>query len=277
MRPNLSLVLMWKPSHYSCPYWKKIYIQFKVDVTINVPRSAMASGSISFQGLGTVFSGPDARVILLAYVHRHKYGRADACSTQYQFCFYSSKTHKFLKISIMLTSMVFTGALLVASSLPSAMAATCYAMGVRSTNSAGFGLGGTTYSGGQGLVLYNENDEEIGSYDPGQFGSGVCSDFIAVPTDNLPLVFEWGASCEFQNFGYVEREIVSSFPVYFETNVLFTSASATALMATKPILKERNLKTEMTSMVWESRLAPSARSASNVSLDIDCRFSRASS
>ena len=108
----------------------------------------------------------------------------------------------------MLTSMVFTGALLVASSLPSAMAATCYAVGVRSTNSAGFGLGGTTYSGGEGLVLYNENDEEIGSYDPGRFGSGVCSDFIAVPTDNLPLVFEWGASCEFQDFRHVEENAI---------------------------------------------------------------------
>lgn len=54
MRPNVSLVLMWKPSHYNYPYWKKIYIHFKVDVTINVPRSAMASRSISFQGLGTV-------------------------------------------------------------------------------------------------------------------------------------------------------------------------------------------------------------------------------
>lgn len=98
--------------------------------------------------------------------------------------------------------IAMTAALLAASIIPTAMAEKCYAIGVRTTNSAGFGLGGTTYTGGEALVLYNEAGDQIGNYDPGNFGSGICSDFISVPTDKLDLVFEWGATCETNKWRY---------------------------------------------------------------------------
>lgn len=82
-----------------------------------------------------------------------------------------------------------------ASAIHSARADSCYAVGFDNTNSEGWGPGGTVYAGSQGITLYNSKDEEIGSYDLCNTCSGVCSDFITVPTSNLSQVFEWGASC----------------------------------------------------------------------------------
>ncbi|KAJ5988475.1 hypothetical protein N7481_003685 [Penicillium waksmanii] len=85
--------------------------------------------------------------------------------------------------------------LLAASGIHSAKADSCYAVGHLDTNSEGWGLGGTTYAGSQGLDLYNSKDELIGSYDLCDTCSGVCSDLLHVPTSNLSEVFSWGATC----------------------------------------------------------------------------------
>ncbi|KAJ5103016.1 hypothetical protein N7532_003545 [Penicillium argentinense] len=100
----------------------------------------------------------------------------------------------------MYTYSKLSALLLAAINIPSARADSCYAVGSLNTNSEGFGPGGTTYAGGQSLTLYNSNDEMIGSYDLCDTCSGVCSDFISVPTGNLSQVFEWGASCGNGNF-----------------------------------------------------------------------------
>lgn len=95
-----------------------------------------------------------------------------------------------------------TALIFAATSITSVQADSCYAVGSLNTNSEGWGLGGTTYAGSQGISLYNSDDELIGTYDLCDTCSGVCSDFISVPTSNLSQVFEWGASCGSGNFEY---------------------------------------------------------------------------
>lgn len=97
----------------------------------------------------------------------------------------------------------FSTLLVAAFNIRPALGDSCYAVGYNNMNSEGFGPGGTTYAGSQGITLYNSNDEEIGSYDLCNMCSGVCSDFISVPTDKLSQVFEWGASCGDSGFRYV--------------------------------------------------------------------------
>ncbi|KAJ5089113.1 hypothetical protein N7532_007797 [Penicillium argentinense] len=101
----------------------------------------------------------------------------------------------------MLKTNTLAAALLIAGTLPAAMADKCYALGYWGMNSAGFGPGGTTYAGSEGLVLYNSADEESGRYEKCEhWCSGVCADFIEVPTDKLPAVFQWGATCRGSGF-----------------------------------------------------------------------------
>ncbi|KAJ5182543.1 hypothetical protein N7492_000159 [Penicillium capsulatum] len=89
---------------------------------------------------------------------------------------------------------------LTAANLPLIHAKQCYALGYWGINSEGAGPGGTQYVGSQKITLHDDTDKEIGSYDMCQKCSGVCGDFIAIPTNNLPAVFEWGASCGSDGF-----------------------------------------------------------------------------
>lgn len=91
-------------------------------------------------------------------------------------------------------------AVLTAMNIPLIHAKQCYALGYWGINSEGAGPGGTQYVGSQKITLHDDQDEEIGRYDMCDKCSGVCGDFIAIPSDKLPAVFEWGASCGSNGF-----------------------------------------------------------------------------
>ncbi|KAJ5098027.1 hypothetical protein N7532_005028 [Penicillium argentinense] len=94
----------------------------------------------------------------------------------------------------MITYGVLPAMLLAAANIPSAMAAKCSAVGTWSTNSAGFGIGGTTYTGSDSITLYDPDGNNIGSYEGDK---SACSDLITWESNGyLKDTFSWGASCD---------------------------------------------------------------------------------
>ena len=78
--------------------------------------------------------------------------------------------------------------------IPTIMAGKCSAVGYITTNSAGFGSQGTTYTSGGGIKVYDANNKQVGDYEVCDKCKPVCSDFISIKS-SLPDTFEWGASC----------------------------------------------------------------------------------
>lgn len=87
--------------------------------------------------------------------------------------------------------------LLAATSIPSATAAQCSAVGYWSTNSAGAGDGGTTVSSGKGVTLLDPDGNDIGAYD-GDYSP--CADLLTWSSDYLDDTFSWGANCDTGGF-----------------------------------------------------------------------------
>lgn len=87
--------------------------------------------------------------------------------------------------------------LLVASSLPSAMAGKCSAVGWISNNHIWGGPDGSPSAATSGVRLYDPDGNDIGDYD-GDDPS--CSDLLTWSSAYLDDTFSWGATCNMNGF-----------------------------------------------------------------------------
>lgn len=95
--------------------------------------------------------------------------------------------------------LLFAAFLMVCALFQKTKATNCQAIGERSDNSIGFGLGGTTYVVNGGIRLYKDGNLV------GEVKDHECTDYFAL-TSQLPLVFGWAAGCGINNFEYVKKQ-----------------------------------------------------------------------
>lgn len=89
--------------------------------------------------------------------------------------------------------------LFVASCLPTAMAATCSAVGWMRDNSV-IVTGPLTAT--DGVKLYNADGDQIGEMDCSDDCPGACTEFGWVDGDGLQARFGWAASCDINKSTY---------------------------------------------------------------------------
>lgn len=90
-------------------------------------------------------------------------------------------------------------ALIVIPCLPTAMAATCSAVGWMRDNSV-IVEGPLTAS--NGVILFNMDGDQVGEMNCDNNCPGACTDFAWVDGDGLKNRFAWAASCNVNTFLY---------------------------------------------------------------------------
>lgn len=99
------------------------------------------------------------------------------------------------------STSLLSAAVLALSSLPSAMAASCSAVGYYGDNSIWNPDGGPTVTGNQDAKVY-KNGDFIYEYQPCDTCSSMCSDYIGLDAhhEQLDQTFGWAASCNNRRF-----------------------------------------------------------------------------
>lgn len=162
----------------------------------------------------------------------------------------------------MFTTGLLTAMLATALSLPLTLADSCSAVGALTTNSAGFGEGGTTYTSGNSITLY-KGSTVIGGYTVCDTCSPVCSDQIAIDS-SLPLVFLWGASCGVNTFSLVSSRSLGRYVQIADSLPTVNAMARMDPRLTSMVINHRVLTTSMDSARARRR---SARSNSPARMD----------
>lgn len=95
-------------------------------------------------------------------------------------------------------------ALFMASCLPTAMSATCSAVGWLKDNSV---IVQGPLTSDNGVILFNANGDQIGEMNCDDNCPGACTDLALIEGDGLEDRFAWAASCNINTFMYAPRTI----------------------------------------------------------------------